>query len=106
MLHGYKGQILESAFFSTREYAEKNRDSVERFAKVLQQAAAYANTHIPETLPLMVSFSGMDADAAAKMHKTWTPPSFDPQQIQPVIDAAAKYQVIPKGFSARDMLTL
>jgi len=106
MLNGYKGQILESAFFSTREYAEKNRDSVERFAKVLQQAAAYANTHIPETLPLMVSFSGMDADAAAKMHKTWTPPSFDPQQIQPVIDAAAKYQVIPKGFSARDMLTL
>jgi NitT/TauT family transport system substrate-binding protein len=104
MLNGYKGQILESAFFSTRDYAAKNRDAVDRFAKVLQQAAAYANTHIPETLPLMVSFSGMDADAAAKMHKTWTPPSFDPQQIQPVIDAAAKYQVIPKGFAARDML--
>jgi hypothetical protein len=73
---------------------------------VLQQAAAYANTHVPETLPLMVSFSGMDADAAAMMHKTWTPPAFDPQAIQPVIDVAAKYQIIPKGFSARDMLAI
>jgi NitT/TauT family transport system substrate-binding protein len=105
MLNGYsRPLILESAFFSTRDYAEKNRDAVTRFAKVMAQASAYANSHIPETLPLMVTFSGMDADAAAKMHKTFTALTFDPEQIQPVIDAAAKYKVIPKGFSAKDML--
>ena len=106
MLNGYSKPILESAFFSTRDYAAKNHDAVVKFAKVMSQAAAYANTHIPETLPLMVSFSGMDPDAAAKMHKTQTALSFDPSALQPVIDAAAKYQIIPKGFSARDMLAL
>jgi ABC-type nitrate/sulfonate/bicarbonate transport system substrate-binding protein len=106
MLNGYGPRpILESAFFSTRDYVAKNRDAMTRFAKVMTQASAYANTHIPETLPLMVSFSGMDAHAAAIMHKTFTALSFDPSQIQPVIDVAAKYKIIPKTFSARDMLS-
>jgi NitT/TauT family transport system substrate-binding protein len=105
MLNGYsRPMILESAFFATRDYVAKNRDAVARFAKVMQQASAYANTHVSQTLPLMVSFSGMDPDAAAKMHKTFTALTFDSDQIQPVIDAAAKYKIIPKGFSARDML--
>jgi len=105
MLNGYGTRpILESAFFTTHDYADKNRDVVARFAKVMQQASAYANTHVPETLPLLVAFSGMDAQAAAIMHKTFTAPSFDPAAIQPVIDVAAKYKIIPKGFAARDML--
>jgi NitT/TauT family transport system substrate-binding protein len=106
MLNGYSKPILESAFFSTRDYAAKNHDAVVKFAKVMSLASAYANTHISQTLPLMVSFSGMDPDAAAKMHKTQTALAFDPSALQPVIDAAAKYQIIPKGFSARDMLAL
>jgi ABC-type nitrate/sulfonate/bicarbonate transport system substrate-binding protein len=107
MLNGYGPRpILESAFFSTRDYVAKNRDAMARFAKVMAQASAYANTHIPETLPLMIAFSGMDAHAAAIMHKTYTAPAFDPSQIQPVIDVAAKYKIIPKSFSARDMLSV
>jgi NitT/TauT family transport system substrate-binding protein len=107
MLNGYGPKpILESAFFSTKDFVGKNRDAMARFAKVMAQASAYANTHIPETLPLMVSFSGMDAHAAEIMHKTSTAPSFDPSQIQPVIDVAAKYKIIPKTFSARDMLAV
>jgi ABC-type nitrate/sulfonate/bicarbonate transport system substrate-binding protein len=106
MLNGYGPKpILESAFFATRDFVAKNRDAMARFAKVMTQASAYANTHIPETLPLMVTFSGMDAHAAAIMHKTNTALAFDPSQIQPVIDVAAKYKIIPKAFSARDMLS-
>jgi NitT/TauT family transport system substrate-binding protein len=105
MLNGYPHPILESAYFATRDYVGQNRDTVARFAKVLAQAAAYADNHVPQTLPLLVSFTGMDADVAEKMHHTYTALSFEPQQIQPVIDMAAKYQIIPKGFSAADMLS-
>jgi NitT/TauT family transport system substrate-binding protein len=104
MLNGYPHPILESAYFAKRDYVEANRGTVARFAKVLQQAAAYADNHVPETLPLLISFTGLDTDVAEKMHKTYTPLSFEPQQIQPVIDLAAKYQIIPKGFAAADML--
>jgi NitT/TauT family transport system substrate-binding protein len=104
MLNGYPRPILESAFFARRDYVEKNRDAVAKFAKALQQAAAYADDHVAETLPLFVTFTGMDADVAAKMNHTYTALTFDPAQIQPVIDMAAKYQIIPKAFPARDML--
>jgi len=105
MLNGYPHPILESAYFARRDFVDKNRDAVTRFAAVLQQAAAYADNHVAETLPLLVSFTSMDAEMAQKMHHTYTALSFDPQQIQPVIDAAAKYQIIPKGFAARDMIS-
>jgi NitT/TauT family transport system substrate-binding protein len=105
MLNGYSHPILESAFFARSDFVDKNRDAVARFASVLQQAAAYADNHVAETLPLLVSFTSMDAEMAQKMHHTYTALSFDPQQIQPVIDAAAKYQIIPKAFPARDMIS-
>lgn len=104
MLNGYPHPILESAFFSTRDYVAKNADAVARFAKVLRQAAVYSNTHEAQTVPLMAAFAGLDAETAAQMHHTFTATSFDPQQVQPVIDLAAKYKVIPHGFNAREMI--
>lgn len=106
MLNGYPRPILESAFFATRDYVEKNRDVVARFAKALQQASIYSNTHEAETVPLFAAFGGLDDDTAAQMHRTFTPPTFDPSQIQPVIDLAAKYKVIPRRFDAREIIAV
>jgi NitT/TauT family transport system substrate-binding protein len=103
-LSGYPRPILESVFFSTRDYATKNRDAVTRFARVLQRAAAYSNTHEAETIPLFVAATGMDPTVAAEMHHTYTAASFDPAQIQPVIDLAARYKIIPQRFDARDLM--
>ncbi len=106
MLNGYPRPILESAFFATRDYVEKNRDAVARFAKALQQAAAYSDTHEAETVPLFAAFAGMDDETAAAMHRTYTPPTFDASQIQPVIDLAAKYKVIPRRFDAHEIIAV
>jgi NitT/TauT family transport system substrate-binding protein len=104
MLSGYPRPILESVFYTTRDYAEHNREVIARFVKVLQQAAAYSNVHTAETVPLYAAFAGMEPDVAAAMHRTFTALQFDPQQIQPVIDLAAKYKIIPAAFDARDMI--
>ncbi|HXF34023.1 MAG TPA: ABC transporter substrate-binding protein [Candidatus Acidoferrales bacterium] len=106
MLNGYPRPILESAFFATKDYVEKNRDVVARFAKALQQASSYSNTHEAETVPLFAAFGGLDADTAAQMHRTFTPTTFDAAQIQPVIDLAAKYKVIPRRFDAREFIAV
>ena len=106
MLAGYPRPILESAFFSTRDYVDKNRDTVARFARAMQQGAVYSNAHEAETLPLFVTYSGMDAQVATQMHKTITATTFDPLQIQPIIDLAAKYKIIPQRFEAKDMISV
>jgi NitT/TauT family transport system substrate-binding protein len=105
MLSGYPRPILESVFFAKRDYVEQNRGAVTRFAKALQQAAVYSDAHVADTVPLYVAFSGMDPKVAAEMRHTYTATSFNPAQIQPVIDLAAKYKIIPHAYDARELMS-
>jgi len=104
-LTGYVRPILEVVYFSTVDYATKNRDTVARFAKALNRASDYCNTHVAETSPLLVQYTGMDAQAVATMRHGFMATSFDPGAIQPVIDLMAKYKNIPSGFDARALLS-
>jgi NitT/TauT family transport system substrate-binding protein len=103
MLDGYPGEILEGAFFSTHDFAAANTDALARFASVLRQGAIYANAHGNELIPLLVTNTGMEPDVAAHMRRAMNGVNFDPSQVQPVIDVAAKYKVLPHGFDAHEM---
>jgi NitT/TauT family transport system substrate-binding protein len=103
MLDGYRGEILEGAYFSMRDYAVANRDAVARFTRVLREASVYANAHVNDLLSLLIANTALDPDVAARMHHALIGVSFDPSQVQPVVDVAAKYGVIPHGFDAREM---
>lgn len=104
MLAGYGRPILEVAYVSTRDYATKNRETVAGFANAMERAAAYCNSHVAQTLPLLVSYTGMDPKEAAEMRQPYAATSFNPAQIQPVIDLAARYKSIPHGFDARELM--
>jgi NitT/TauT family transport system substrate-binding protein len=101
---GVTEEPFMSVFFTTRDFASKHPEAVARFAKVVQDAAKYTNTHAAETLPLFVQLSGMDPRLAAQIHHSFTPVSFNAAQIQPVIELAAKYKAIPASFDARELL--
>ena len=103
MLDGYRGEILEGAYFSMRDYAVANRDALARFARVLRQASVYVNAHVSDVLPLLIANTGLDPDVAARMHHALLGTVFDPAQVQPVVDVTAEYGVIPHGFDAREM---
>jgi len=103
MLDGYPGEILEGAYFSMRDFAEANRAAVGRFTRVLRQASIYANAHVNDLLPMLIANTGLDPDVAARMHHALIGVNFEPSQVQPVVDVAAKYKVIPNGFDAREM---
>jgi NitT/TauT family transport system substrate-binding protein len=104
-LTGYDRPILEAVYFATREYASKKRDTIVRFAKALEKAQAYANAHVAETNNLLTPYTGLDPKVVAEMKHGYFAPTFDPAAIQPVIDLAAKYKVIPQRFEAKELLT-
>jgi NitT/TauT family transport system substrate-binding protein len=101
---GYSANILEGAYYATHAFADKNRDALARFGKVILAANAYSNTHNAETVPLWAALANLDPAVAAEIHRTYSATTFDPKAIQPVIDLAAKYKTIPKGFDARDFI--
>lgn len=88
------------------DYVQKNPSTVRAFAGVLAKAAAYANTHQPQTAPILAKYSGIELSTVAHMTRARFETALDPRDIQPVIDAAARYRVIPKGFDARDIIAV
>jgi NitT/TauT family transport system substrate-binding protein len=98
-------RLLQSAWFTTSAYLEKNTAPVRAFAQVMQTASAYCNTHQAQTVELLASFTKMDPATIASMSRTTFAASLDPALIQPLIDTAAKYKSIEKPFEAREFIT-
>lgn len=94
-----------TAWFASQEWVDHNRAVAERFARVLSEAAAYTNAHPAETLPDVVAYTGIDPALAAKMKRATFTTVLSAADVQPVIDVAAKYKAIDKGFPAAELIT-
>lgn len=97
-------RFLYSGWFTTSDWAAANAKATAAFAKAMRDAAVYVNAHEAQTVDLLAKFSGIDAADIAKMVRAESALVLDPKQIQPVIDAAAKYKLIAAPFDARDMI--
>jgi NitT/TauT family transport system substrate-binding protein len=96
--------FLFAAWFTTNDYAASHVDAIRKFITVIYQAGAYTNTHHKEAAPIVAAQIKLPVDVV--QNAQWSPAgtSLDPNQIQPVIDTAAKYGTISKTFSYRDMV--
>jgi NitT/TauT family transport system substrate-binding protein len=94
-----------AAWCATSDYVAKNRDAIDRFAAVMRTATLYANTHHAETAPLLAAFSGIETAHVLAMKRVTCGEYLDPRDIQPAIDAAAKYKIIDKGFPAQELIS-
>ena len=83
----------------------KNRDAIDRFATAMHAATIYANAHHAETAPLLAAFTGIETAQVLAMKRDTCGEYLDPRDIQPAIDAAAKYKIIDKGFPAQELIS-
>jgi NitT/TauT family transport system substrate-binding protein len=93
-----------AAYFTSSDYAKAHPDIVAKFAKVLYEAAAYTNKHHAETAAMMADVSKIPVATVEHMPRVDGATTMNPAQYQSVIDAAAKFKMIPHGFPAREML--
>ena len=100
---GYRSE--PSAYFATTDWVSKHHDILEKFNRVVYDAAQYVSTHEDETIPLLSKFSGISPDVIAKLPRSNRALYLIPDQIQPYIDAAAKYKIIPKAFPAQELIS-
>ncbi|MEA2687883.1 MAG: NitT/TauT family transport system substrate-binding protein [Candidatus Eremiobacteraeota bacterium] len=97
-------RFLYTAWFTTKDYATKNRDVVDRFTRAMREAAAYTNAHHAETVGLLAEFTKVPAAVIGKATRSTAGTSIDPREVQHVIDVAYKYKAIPASFDARDLI--
>jgi NitT/TauT family transport system substrate-binding protein len=81
-----------------------HRDLVDRFLRVMRQAGNYVASHEDEMGPILAAYIGVDPSTMVKTHHEGRQVTIAPADLQPVIDAAARYHVIAKPFPAAELI--
>jgi NitT/TauT family transport system substrate-binding protein len=93
-----------SGWFTTTDYATKHPDIIRKFVDVMYRAAAFANSHPADTAQMMSELTKVPMSIYATMSRVGAATATNPRDWQPLIDAAAKYGVIPHAFPAKDFI--
>jgi NitT/TauT family transport system substrate-binding protein len=96
--------FLITGWIATKSWAEANRSSVERLAAVVRRTAIWTNANPRPSAAILSRYVAVDADVIEHMNRTRMGTTLDAASIQPVIDAAARYNVLPKAFPAAELL--
>lgn len=97
-------QFVLSAWFTTDDYAAKHPDAVQKFARVVAQAAAYGNAHHAETAPLLAEVSKIPLAVIEAQPRGILGTQLAPALVQPVIDQSAKYGMLSRAFPADEVI--
>jgi NitT/TauT family transport system substrate-binding protein len=92
-------------FVASSEFVEQHPDAMARFARAMHESATYNNSHLKETVGLVSSFSAVPADVIARTVRSIDGEYVTARSIQPLIDFAAKYDMIPRSFPAEEIIS-
>lgn len=98
-------RFANTAWFTTEDYAAKNRDVVAAFARSIRDSSIYCNGHHAETVAMVAQFTKLDPSLVARMSRITFGETLIPREIQPLIDLAYKYKAIEKPFDAQQLIS-
>lgn len=100
-ISGIGGHFMQSAWFTSADFAAKNPDAVDRFIRAMREASTYANAHHAETATMLLKFLNIDVPLTSRVPLGVR---FNPAQIQAVIDLQVRYKMLAGTFDARDVI--
>jgi len=98
-------RFLETAWFTTAAYADAHRDQLGRFVNVIAAASGYVDNHNAELADTVAQFTGQTVQSITADGISFLATSAGPADVQPLIDAMAKYGLIDHRFDAADFFT-
>jgi len=97
-------QFLISGWFATRDFVAKSPDLVKKFQSAIAETSRWANDHHAETGTILAKYTKMDVDIIHGMGRCPFADQLRAADIQPQLDVAAKFAIIPKPMSANDLI--
>jgi NitT/TauT family transport system substrate-binding protein len=95
---------LISGWFTTAGFAQRNPDLVKKFASAIYAAGRWANAHHDESAVILAKYSKMNDDVIRAMMRAPYAESLRLADIQPQLDIALKYGLLPRAVSAADLI--
>lgn len=95
---------LFSSYSAMSDWANKNPETVKRFADVIVASAAYTNAHHGRMTALVADLIGAPETSVAQMTWPAAGTALKAAEMQPVIDISAKYGMIASSFDAHELI--
>jgi NitT/TauT family transport system substrate-binding protein len=97
------GLWMVDGWMTTRAWANRNVATVRSFANAIRAAGRWANTHVPDTVPIVAKYTKLpEATIKGIMPHPWIE-TLQAALVQPVLDTCASYGVLSNTFPARDI---
>jgi NitT/TauT family transport system substrate-binding protein len=95
--------LSTALYFVHADWAAKNGKAIKAFLDATYQGAAATNGRPGDTAAMMSDVTKIPLDVYTKMSRSNSSTKSDPALVQPMIDLAAKYGYISRGFSAKEI---
>jgi NitT/TauT family transport system substrate-binding protein len=95
-------EFLIGGWFATSTWAKEHPDQRKRFVAAIVEAGKWANGHHAESARILEKYTKIHISPTMK--RTVYAERLDAAQIQPLIDAAAKYKALKSSFPAADLI--
>jgi NitT/TauT family transport system substrate-binding protein len=95
---------LYTMWFTTRTWSQAQPRAAAAFARVVADAATYANAHHADTAEIVAQYSKLSVDLVNHMTRWPLGTTLTARSIQIPIDAAAKYATIAHSFPAQELI--
>jgi NitT/TauT family transport system substrate-binding protein len=102
--HNLAPQFAVAGWAATKPWAAAHPDLVKKFVAVMNETAKWANANHAQSGAILTRIAKLPPGLADKMQRAYYGERLDPAMLQPVIDATAKYGVIPKSFPASEII--
>jgi ABC-type nitrate/sulfonate/bicarbonate transport system substrate-binding protein len=98
-------QVLICNWVTTRDWLSANHDLAKRFVAAMSATAQWANTHRDLTAPILSKYSKIDLDTIKTMHRAAYATGYDPKMLDPILEAADRFKVIPRRVTTAELMT-
>ena len=95
---------LSLGYCATESWLSKNAGVAAKFSQAISKAAVWANSHHPETAPIVASLTKMDPDVAQHMVRSVYGTTLTAAMVQPGIDAMVKRHFLDKSIDANELI--
>jgi NitT/TauT family transport system substrate-binding protein len=99
-------RFIGAGWYARTDWIEARRDIARRCAEALVQAGRWANAHPTESGQILMKYTHLTPEGLAALgeHRVRYGDALDPVLIDPLIAVAARYNVIPRVFPAREIV--
>jgi NitT/TauT family transport system substrate-binding protein len=97
-------RFASSVWFANADWIAQHPDAVKAFVSAVAAAGVWANTHHHESAVILAKHIKQTVAQIDASPRVVYDAAKDPTLLQPVIDTAAKYGLIPAAFPARDVI--